>query len=120
MGTSIVGPGADAALGGARPGIESLARKTGGFFDEAGQDGPATEGHKNPATEPTAGLEWCRSSQRHSFPPLRREGRPAQSSEYFFALPRALSAGYFSAFFAILSRAASSRSTSSLSASRTR
>ena len=38
----------------------------------------------------------------------------------FRMLPRALSAGYLSAFFLILSRAASSRFTSSLSASRTR
>ncbi len=51
--------------------------------------------------------------------PVSRPGTD-QSSEYFFALPRALSAGYFCSLSFIFSRAASSRFTSSLSARRTR
>ena len=45
---------------------------------------------------------------------------PISQSEYLRALPRAFSTGYFCALSAILSRAAASRSTPSLSASRTR
>lgn len=43
-----------------------------------------------------------------------------QHAEYFFALPRTCSAGYFTAFFSSLCSAASSKFTSSLSERRTR
>ncbi len=46
--------------------------------------------------------------------------RSGQYSEYFFELPRTLSAGYFFPFFSSLSSAAARKSTPSLSDSRTR
>ena len=51
---------------------------------------------------------------------LKDDHDARQSSEYFLLLPRALSAGYFAALTLSFSEAARARSTSSLSASRTR
>lgn len=89
---------------------------------KAAQDGPKRRSRaQNQARDDTQTKvrRGADSSQRRSVSPLRATGA-RYSSEYFFALPRAFSTGYFSAFFSIFSRAASSRFTSSLSAMRTR